>query len=50
MGLPVFKRGLHWAPVLALMSFVAVGPLHWPLQWVLLALAPIGVAFAWVRR
>ena len=47
MGLPVARRGLHWAPVLAVVAFVAVGPLHWPLQWVFIAMAPIGVALAW---
>jgi chromate transporter len=50
MGLPLFTRGLHWAPVFALLAFVAVGPLHWPLQWVLLVLAPVGIALEWVRR
>jgi chromate transporter len=49
MGLPVFSRGLHWTPALALVAFAAVGPLHWPLQWVFLALAPVGIALAWVR-
>ena len=49
MGMPVFKRGLHWAPALALISFAAVGPLHFPLQWVFLVLAPLSVAIAWSR-
>jgi chromate transporter len=47
MGLPVFRRGLHWAPALALIAFAAVGPLHFPLQWVFIAMAPVGVALAW---
>jgi chromate transporter len=54
MAWPVFQRGVHWMPALALVAFVAVGPLHWPLQWVFLALAPVGIALAWrtswVRR
>jgi chromate transporter len=50
MGMPVFRRGLHWAPLFALVAFVAVGPLHWPLQWVFLVLAPLSVAAAWWRR
>jgi chromate transporter len=49
MGMPVFKRRLHWAPALAVVSFAAVGPLHFPLQWVFLTMAPIGVAIAWSR-
>jgi chromate transporter len=50
MALPVFQRGLHWSPVILILCFVAVGPLHLPLQWVLLVLAPAGVALAWVKR
>ena len=50
MAWPVFRRGLHWAPALAIVSFTAVGPLHWPLQWVFVALAPVGVALAWRAR
>jgi chromate transporter len=49
MGIPVLKRRLHWAPALAVISFAAVGPLHFPLQWVFLIMAPIGVAIAWSR-
>ncbi|MBV9557218.1 MAG: chromate transporter [Pseudolabrys sp.] len=50
MALPVVRRGLHWAPALAAVSFVLVGPLHFPLQWIFLLLAPVGVALAWVRK
>jgi chromate transporter len=49
MCIPVFRRGLHWAPLVGILAFVGVGPLHLPLQWVLLVLAPIAVAIAWVR-
>jgi chromate transporter len=49
MSMPVFRRGLHWAPLVGILAFVGVGPLHLPLQWVLLVLAPISVAIAWVR-
>jgi hypothetical protein len=35
--------------LIAVVAFVAVGPLHYPLQWVLLLLAPVGVAIAWTR-
>ena len=47
MAMPVFRRGLHWAPLMALIAFGLVGPLHLPLQWVFVVLAPVGVALAW---
>lgn len=49
MSAPVLRRGLHWAPLIGVLAFVGVGPLHLPLQWVLLVLAPISIAIAWVR-
>ena len=49
MSAPVFRLGLHWSPLIGIIAFVAVGPLHFPLQWVLLVLAPIGIAIAWKR-
>jgi chromate transporter len=49
MSAPVFRLGLHWSPLIGILAFVGVGPLHFPLQWVLLGLAPIGIAIAWKR-
>lgn len=49
MSAPVFRLGLHWSPLIGFVAFVAVGPLHFPLQWVLLVLAPVGIAIAWMR-
>jgi chromate transporter len=49
MSVPVLRRGLHWAPLVGALAFITVGPLHFPLQWVLLVLAPIAIAIAWVR-
>jgi chromate transporter len=34
----------------ALLAFVSVGVLRWPMIAVLLVLAPISIAVAWVRR
>src|SRR5690606_18006948 len=34
MAMPLFRRGEYVAPVVAAIVFVAVGPLHLPLQWV----------------
>jgi chromate transporter len=49
MSAPIFRLGLHWSPLIGILAFVAVGPLHFPLQWVLLVLAPIGIAIAWMQ-
>lgn len=49
MSAPIFRQGLHWGPVVAVVAFAAVGPLHVPLQWVLLVLAPVAIGIAWVR-
>jgi chromate transporter len=49
MAAPLFRRSEVWAAVIALLVFVAVGPLHWPLQWVLLVMAPLSIAIAWRR-
>lgn len=49
MARPLLKRGLHPAPLIAAAAFIAVGPLHWPLPWVLVVLAPISIAISWWR-
>lgn len=49
MAKPLFARGMHWSPVIALIAFVTVGLLHWSLPLVAIVLAPISVALAWVR-
>jgi chromate transporter len=49
MCIPVFRLGLHWAPLIGILAFVGVGPMHLPLPWVLVVLAPISIAIAWVR-
>jgi chromate transporter len=51
MATPLFRRRTGViAPAIAAITFAAVGPLHLPLQWVLLVMAPVSVAFAWMRR
>jgi chromate transporter len=50
MAMPLFKRGTYVGPIIAALVFVAVGPLHLPLQWVLIVMAPLSVAIAWMRR
>jgi chromate transporter len=48
MAAPLFKR-LHWAPVIAILAFVGVALMQWPLPLVFIVLAPISVALAWVK-
>ncbi|HEX5508890.1 MAG TPA: chromate transporter [Pseudolabrys sp.] len=50
MGAPLFRRGVSAAPLVAIAGFIAVGVLRWPLPLVLIVLAPVSVALAWVRR
>ena len=47
MARPLFKNRAVIAPLIALLTFVAIGILRWPLPLVLLAIVPvsIGVAF-----
>jgi chromate transporter len=40
-------RPLH---VVALLTFLAVGVLRWPLLWVMAVIAPVGIALAWWER
>jgi chromate transporter len=49
MAEPVFRK-IGPGPVIAVACFVAIGLLRWPLQWVLLVLAPLSIALAWWLR
>jgi chromate transporter len=49
MAAPLFRKGLHWAPGIALLAFVGVALMHWPLPLVFAGLAPVSVALAWFR-
>lgn len=53
MAKPLFAKSLATksavAPLVALAVFVAIGIFRWPLPYVLLAIAPISIAFAWRR-
>jgi chromate transporter len=43
-------RGRHAALGIAALAFAATGLLRWPLHWIVLALAPIGIALAASER
>jgi chromate transporter len=47
MAKPLFRRGWHYAPLIAAIAFVTVGPLHYPLPLVLIVLAPVSIGLAW---
>jgi len=49
MAWPLFRTGSIIAPVLAAIGFVAIALLHVPLPWVIVVLAPVSVAIAWMR-
>lgn len=46
---PLLRKGLHWAPAVALVAFVCVALLQFPLPLVFLALAPFSIALAWFK-
>jgi chromate transporter len=46
---PLLRKGLHWAPAVALVAFVCVALLQYPLPLVFLALAPVSIGLAWFK-
>jgi chromate transporter len=49
MAAPLFTKRWNSAPVVAILAFVGVAIMHWPLPYVFLGLAPFSVALAWFR-
>lgn len=49
MGEPIFRNGFGFAPVVAVVAFVAIGLLRLPLIDVLLVLAPVSIGIAYWR-
>ena len=50
MAAPMFLMRWNSGPAIAILAFVGVAIMHWPLPWVFAALAPVSVAFAWFKR
>jgi chromate transporter len=50
MSEPLFRQRPNFSQVVAIIAFVAVGILRWPIYWVLGALIPCGIALAWWKR
>lgn len=47
MAMPLFTKRWNWAPAIAILAFVGVAIMRWPLPWVFAGLAPISIALAW---
>ena len=50
MAAPMFVKRWNSGPVIAILAFIGVAIMHWPLPWVFAVLAPVSVAFAWFKR
>jgi chromate transporter len=50
MTAPLFVKRWNSGPLIAIAAFGGVAIMHWPLPLVFAVLAPISVAFAWVKR
>jgi chromate transporter len=50
MAAPMFLKRWNSAPVFAILAFIGVALMHWPLPYVFLGLAPFSIAFAWFKR
>src|SRR6185437_11856135 len=49
MAMPMFSQRWNSAPPIAILAFIGVAIMHWPLPYVFLGLAPLAIALAWVR-
>lgn len=47
MALPLFHRRIGWPAVIAIIAFIGVAIMRWPLPLVLVVLAPFAFALAW---
>ena len=50
MAAPLFLKRWNSAPLFAILAFVGVALMHWPLPYVFLGLAPFSIALAWFKR
>lgn len=49
MAAPLFTKRWDWAPLIAILAFIGVAIMRWPLPYVFAVLAPVSIALAWVR-
>jgi chromate transporter len=50
MAAPLFTKRWDWAPLVAILAFIGVAIMRWPLPLVFAGLAPVSIAFAWLKR
>jgi chromate transporter len=50
MAAPLFVTRWNSGPAIAILAFIGVAIMHWPLPWVFVALAPVSVALSWFKR
>jgi chromate transporter len=50
MAAPMFLKRWNSGPVIAILAFIGVAIMQWPLPLVFVVLAPVSVAFAWFKR
>ncbi len=50
MAAPLFTKRWNSGPLIAILAFLGVAIMHWPLPWVFAGLAPVSIAFAWFKR
>ena len=49
MAAPLFSRRWDFGPPIAILAFVGIALMQWPLPYVFAVLAPVSVALAWLR-
>jgi chromate transporter len=47
---PLFRKGAIFGAVIAVVIFVSIGIVHWPLPLVLVVILPISIAQSWIWR
>jgi chromate transporter len=50
MAAPLFQKRWDWAPLIAGAAFIGVAIMQWPLPLVFVALAPVSIGIAWIKR
>ena len=50
MAAPLFLKRWNSGPVIAILAFIGVAIMQWPLPIVFAVLAPVSVGFAWFKR
>ena len=48
MAEPMFRKRWNFAPLVAIVGFICVALVRWPLPWVFVFLAPVSIALAWI--